>query len=575
MASKDYLFVNKDSRSPSLSRNTGNEAPLASRVNKHVQQQRFWKPSGPRRSWYRPFVRSDSSSSAPSSARSETPILESTTSARTRISSDRQSPKLPTRSTLARISHFDTKQGPRASSQELVSSGDDSRLATGRWPLPSGLLTLIAEPGNAVDAFNTIVVPLTPILAEVIQRQMKWAIAASVTDYTVQEGVKRVFSVVLQNKMRATAFLAMATAQQKEVNALVFPRDQSPELYSYRATKMIREYIENHQGVLPSYTLVDIFRLAMCEWISGNHDAARIHLAYASKLWSNFEPRDSVDHHVQEVCSSEDIFLAIDIDEKPLLALDWLPGLSLDQQPSPSGSQLLSNNSDNRPNAASEATDSETKDDTSQLECDLRLTGSSLVEILHFCTVSLRLVPGSIDRDIGSALKGSLWTVKRRLHATLHRLQSLDLPTPSTDDCIRRSLIIVLLLASTTPERRVARTNTGKLAERLKTSLQNLEISKNSEDVRTPSAATRAQFQDSGLWLWMYTAGFAAAREAPSHDCIKEWFLKRALPLATRICGPRASLNDIQVILSGYLYFNYALGEAVEALSAAIASYAA
>ena len=43
MAPHEYLFVNKDLSSPSLSRNTGCEASLASQVNKHVQQQRFWQ----------------------------------------------------------------------------------------------------------------------------------------------------------------------------------------------------------------------------------------------------------------------------------------------------------------------------------------------------------------------------------------------------------------------------------------------------------------------------------------------------------------------------------------------------
>ncbi|MBA7492482.1 hypothetical protein ES702_03032 [subsurface metagenome] len=569
MAPKDYLFVNKDSRSPSLSRNTGAEASLASRVNKHVQQQRFWKLSGPRRSWYRPFVRSDSSSSAPSPTHSETLPIEETADDRKRLSSDHQAPRTLKRSISARVSPVAAEQGPRSLTQELPTSANDVRLMRGKWPMPPELLTLISEPGNAVDAFNIVAVPLTPILVEVLQRHIKWALAASVTHFAVQEGVKRLLSVILQDKMRAAAFLAMATAQQKHVNALIFPNEQGPELYLYRATKMIREFIETHRGGLPPYILVDIVRLAMCEWISRNHDGARIHLSYASKLWDNFRPQEPVDHHVQEACSSEDIFFAIDVDEKPLLTLNWLPPLPAGPQPLP----MRSDKDVSCRNTGFETSNLPESDCIWQLEHQLLKTSSPLTDILQTYIVGLKSIPDFSHLDFGSALTGPVWIMKRRLHAALHRLQSLDGSLPLVDDSIRRTLIIVLLLASTTLERRVARINTSRLAERLRESLESIEESRSSASTPQSNIDAREQLQSPGLWLWMYVAGLAAAKESPSLDRTRQRFTKRALVLAVRLCGPLASSHQIQKIMSAYLFFDNALGGTVENLAAMIASH--
>lgn len=439
--------------------------------------------------------------------------------------------------------------------------------------MPPELVSFIKDPGAAVDAFTTIAMPLTPILVEVLQRHITWALTACITDFTVQEGVKHIFATILQDRMRAAAFLAMATAQQKKTGGLTFPTDQSPELYSYRATKMIREHIANHQGLLPSYTLVDIFRLALCEWINENYYAAGIHFSYVSRLWDDFEPRDPVDYHVLEVCSSEDVFFAIDIDEKPLLALNWLPRLSTSPRTLSAGSRTLSNRKDERPKAESEVSSLENAVVSWQLEASLRRAKSPLIEILHSCVVALKTIPKFRHVDFGAVLIGPLWIMKRRIHATLHQLQSLDTPAPSADDSIRRALIIVLLLTSTTSERRLGRTNLGRLAERLRTSLESNEELLNSEGTRQMSDVQKEQLQDPGLWMWMYVVGMAAARQLPSRSCTRHWFTKRALMLAIRLCGFSASSHDLEKLLSSYLYFDNALGETVENLSAAVASY--
>lgn len=573
MASKDYLFVNKDSRSPSLSRNTGVEASLASRVNKHVQQQRFWKSSDPRQSWYRPFVRSDSGSSAPSPARSDTQTLEDSADTSRRTSLDQLSPRLSKRPASVRVNSISSRRAPKSSLQRQSDSvSHDLPSTKGKWPIPWDLLTLFNDPGAAVDAFKTIAMPLTPTLVEVVQRYMRWAISASVTQYTVQEGVKRVFASILQDKMRAAAFLAVATAQQKKVSGFVFPSDQGPELYSYQATKMIREYIENHQGRLPSSTLIDIFRLAVGEWMNGNHDAARIHFAYISKLWNDFEPQDAADHHIFEVCSSEEVFFAVDIDEKPLLGLNWLPRI-------PAGPQVLLpiarpilNKKETCTEVGKQAMSPGNAEIGQSLITFLRATDSSLTVIFHDCIAALGMMPNVQIIDFGSALVGPLWSMKRLMHATLHRLQSLDKQIPVIDDSIRRSLVIVLLLASTTSERRVARIDLGKVAMRLKKSLERAEELHRSGSRLQMEHRRRGPSQELELWLWMYTVGMAATADALSPCFTHQWFRRRALLIAVRLLGFSASSDDLKKVLSRYLYFDKALGEAAVILLAAVAS---
>lgn len=568
MASKDYLFINKDSRSPSLSRNTGTEASLASRVNKHVQQQRFWKTSGPRQSWYRPFVRSNSGSSAPSPTRSDPQTLEDLADINRRLSVDQRSPRLPKRSASARVESIASRRAPKSSLEGQHDLVRDVKSIQETWPVPRQLLNLFNDPGTAVDAFKTIVMPLTPSLVEVVTRHMRWATSASVTNYTVKEGVKRVFASILQDKMRAAAFLAVATAQQKKTTGFVFPSDQGPELYSYQATKMIRAYIENHKGPLSSNTLGDIFRLAIGEWMSGNHDAARIHFAYISKLWVHFDPQDAVDYHVWEVCSSEDLFLAIDVDGKPLLDLSWVPRL-------PTGPQLLSTQFYTPSNKDANHLDTENMTDdlaSQRLTTLLRGASSPLTDILHDCIMALGTIPHFQNVDFGSALVGPLWTIKRHMQATLHRLQSLDTPITSINDSIRRSLVIVLFLASTTPDRRIARTNLLGLAERLKESLENNRELRSPDSTSHTEAADREMSQDPGLGLWMYVAGLAATKDSSTPCFTRQWFTRRALLLAVRMFGYSASFQDIERVLSGHLYFNSALGESIAILLAAISS---
>lgn len=438
--------------------------------------------------------------------------------------------------------------------------------------MPPELTSLIRQPGNHIDPFITVVVPLTPALVEALHRHLTWAITASLTDFTVQEGVKRVFSVILQDKMHAAAFLAMTTAQQRRTSELAFPHDQSPEFYAYRATKLIRQHVQGHQGSLPPHTIVDIFRLAMCEWINGNQEAARIHIAQISKNWSDFEPATAVDRHRVEVCSTEDIFIAIDVDKKPLLDVTWEPDLFIGPHALMAGSRSTVDHSFDLESISLSKPGVDRRSNIRQLEDFLRRTQSPMAGILYGIMTGLVSFPRFSGINFGSALTGPTWIMKRRIHAALHRLQALEVKPYSADDSIRRALIIVLLLASTTAERRLVRVNLAQLAARLENSLQALEKLQNAKDSHGHSTSIRDQLQDPGLWLWLYIAGLTAAKESSSQDRVRQWFTKRALLLAVRLCGPFATVDEIEKILSNYLYFENAMGRTIEALSAAIAS---
>ncbi|KAK5091641.1 hypothetical protein LTS08_005402 [Lithohypha guttulata] len=568
MVSRGFLFINKDSNSPSLSRNTGSEAALASKVNKHVQQQRFWKSSGPRRNWYRAFVRSDSSDTStpsPSEDSLNEDIFEysrspSRDSFEQKLSKSPRRPSTPIRSssTVSAV-----QRTPRSVPQDTVIKQESPPRERVNWLDP--IFSLASRPGDVADPFNTTVVPITSALRDVLSRHLRWAVSSSITEFAIHEGIRRIFMVVLTDRMHSAAFLAMATAQQRKTAGLVLPHDQSPEHYSYIATKLIREHLEANGDEVDPYAFVDIFRLAMCEWLNGNHTAARIHFAYIARNWSSLRPRDGSERHNVEVISSEDIFLAIDIDEKPLLQLSWEPELPLGPHKIPSSAMKVLE----RRNKAELSPKPPPPEVGSRL---LRLVSpdSDVRTIIESCLNTLHASSHFSQIDYASATTGYNWIVKRRLHATMHRLQSLDITGSSVEEPVRRALVILLLLATSTPARRIGRTDVPRLAAQLRHSM----LAARSSVTQCKNGKTSANCGqqpikkiDPALWLWMSHIGYLAARENDqifsANSEVIEWFTQQSLQLTLQICGPLVTVDEIRTLLSGYLYFEHVQGHSL------------
>lgn len=588
MAPQGFLFVNKHSNSPSLSRNTGCEASLASKVNKHVQQQRFWKSSGPRKNWYRPFVRSDSS--GPPSP-SESSFYEEVTD----IKSEHSSPerRLPaslaqgateqerspsTQGPIAPRRRASTRQPPRSVPESLVRRHAVQNTVMGkqkpqdeRTPIGVDPTTILSSrPGDINDPFNCTIVQITPELRDVLDRHLRWAVSSAVSDFAIKEGVQRIITSVLTDRMHSTAFLAMATAQQKRTSDIVLPHDHSPEYYSYCATKIIREYIAARPGEVEPYTFVDIFRLAMCEWLSGNHKAARIHFSYIARNYNNFKPHNAAEWHSIEVISTEDLFLAVDVDEKPLLSLTWEPELAAGPRIATSvvEDMIRSSIGSIEPDRSSRGPSAVRKRASSPKQSSGLIAvipqQSLLRPPMQKLLISLQSFPKYSQIDFGSATTGELWIMKRRIHATLHRIQSMQTVESSVEECVKRTLLILLFLASTTPARRLGRTDVPRLAVRLKDALVAAKAVR-SQQIGGPACSrdTNSTMQPK-LYLWMLITGLVAAKEGPVNEELLQWFSKRVVISALQVCGPQPMSEQVNAALEEYLTFSNVHGNIVE-----------
>lgn len=565
-SNKGFLFINKDSRSPSLSRNTGSEAALASKVNKHVQQQRFWKNSGPRKNWYRPFVRSGSSgpSSTPSPSQSSGDFdIRQHSRSPSHASTDNPLPSRASRSRV--IPRSDTSaidRSPRSATSEVVVKQETPKALNLESFDP--IFSLATRPGDAVDPFNNTVVPITSALRDVLSRHLRWVVSSSITEFAIHEGIRRIFTAIMTSPMHSSAFLAMATAQQRKTAGVILPHDESPEHYSYEATKMIRKHLKTNTNRIDPYTFVDIFRLAMCEWLNGNHEAARIHFAYLAQHFVRVRPQDWGEQHNLEVISSEDIFLAIDIDEVPLLKVNWEPELP---------SELTS---------ILDLDDPLQSQSTLQAKCENRLVAllpneSHTKTILQQCLQGLQTLRDPSQTDFATATSGHNWIVKRRLHATMHRLQSFRAHDRCIEEPIRRAIIILLLLTTTTPARRVGRTNVARLAERLRRTMSTAQVqTTQSRNGKQNANANRVPIQkaDPALWLWMCTIGLLAAQDRDStfreDETVTQWFLQQAQQTTLQLKGPLVTEEELKDLLSAYLYFDNPQSSAIRDIVAII-----
>jgi len=435
--------------------------------------------------------------------------------------------------------------------------------------------------GDTNDPFSCTIVPLTPELRDVLAQHLRWAVSSAVSDFAIKQGVQRIITSVLTDRMHSTAFLAMATAQQRRTSDIVLPHDHSPEYFSYRATKIIREYIAARPMGVEPYTFIDIFRLAMCEWISGNHKAARIHFSYIARNYDDYKPHDAAEWHNIEVISTEDLFLAIDVDEKPMLSLTWEPELAAGPTVATSAvedpikSSIGPDRNIREPRAVSRGASSSNQN--SSLTA-LLAHQPSLKPVVQTLLASLQSFPKYSQLDFGPATTGERWVMKRRIHATLHRLQSVAIVAEaSVEGCVRRTLLILLFLASTTPARRLGRTDMARLAARLRHALLATEAVQSSRQIdgAPTSACGRGantdhvmQQQQPELYLWMFATGLVAAKEEPVDEDLRRWFCERAVVLVLRVCGPQPVLEQVNAVLEEYLTFSSVHRGVVEELCA-------
>lgn len=398
---------------------------------------------------------------------------------------------------------------------------------------------------------------------EVIQRHLTWTVSSSVTDFAIRQGYRRVFSTILQNQMHTAAFLAFVTVQLDKLGDVKMPYNHSPELYSYKATRLIRQHIETHSVAMDPYVLLDVFRLALGEWIRRNHRAAKIHFSFIAQNWHKYSPQGAEGQHNEEVFSSEDVLLAIDLDEKPLLALTWEPSLVV--EPNEVSENQSSTGSPMQNRAEGAPLELSMKDENGdKLIALLNLVHPRFGQIAQDLFTGLKHFPNFSSVDFAAATVGPVWTMKRRIQATLHRLQSLDVEEPCIAACIRRTLLILLILATTSPARRVGRTDMARVARRLQSSLKTFAMSSGSPTTDQDRSLTYHRSRDSGLWLWMCATGLVAANEEPSQTNLIYWFSRRTQQTALQHFGSRLTTASLEGALSRYLFFQQVYKSTIE-----------
>lgn len=556
MASSGFLFVNDDAKTVNKSRKGTKEAQ---RINRYVQQQRLYK-QGSRQNWYRPFTRTESTT--PESQYLPTPVHSPAHSWPPGQSpgSSADAGQLEGQQ-ISPISYnwpvtTEPGSGLGESENEYVSSLDDVYLP----------LTPFAHiPGGSVDPFQCTIIPMTPVAIEVLQRHVTWVFDSAISQYTVTKGMESIGNVILQDEMHATSFIAFATAQASKTYGITLPHENSPQYYTYKSTKLIRRHIDKHANspsIHSPYLLMDIFRTAMAEWMIGNAAAARVHFAYIVRSLERFKQDGATAHHVIEVVSSADLWMSIDLDEKPLMDRSWsldlnLPGFIIE-------------------------------DDISLEDQGGSTTfGEGLVTVarsLHVANISglivdlvndLRRFPAFSTINFATATEGPTWIMKRKMHSMIHQLVPLNEQKPSTtiasslEGCLKLVILMILFFASTTPSRRVGRVDTGKLALRLKTALIKFE--------RTHSAQPESA-QDPTFWAWLYLTGLSSAKQAAipkgwddtqRQDLIL-WFTKRAKMAIAQSprCGSWANSKDIANALQHFLYFDVVFMDAIRYVTA-------
>lgn len=558
------MFVNDDAKTVTKSKKGTKEAQ---RINRYVQQQRLYKQES-RKNWYRPFTKAQSttpenrylSSPVHSPAYSWPPSTNS--SPATRLDSSSQ-----TTPDSRKLILDETNQQFTAGPESSIDDTQEEALSTGSSPgqVLQPLTAFAHIPGGSVDPFQCTIIPMTPVSIEVLQRHVTWVFDSAISQYTITKGMESIGNVILQDEMHATSFIAFASAQACKTYGITLPADHSPQYYTYKSTKLIRRHLEknaNSPSIYSPYMLMDIFRTAMAEWMIGNVVAARVHFAYIVRSLECLDRESAAGQHVVEVVSSADLWLSIELDEKPLMDRFWsldlkLPGFIIEDDISLEDQPAIDALSEGLVLVASSV-------GTADLS-------SMVLELIN----DLRRFPTFSKIKFATATVGPTWIMKRKMHSLIHQLLPINDQKPTTtiasslENCVRLGLLMTLFYASTTPSRRIGRVDTDKLASRLKMALVRFE--------RTHTAQPEPA-RDPTFLTWLYLTGLASAMQSSipkrwddtEKQQLIEWFTKRAKMAIAQSpqCGPRADTAKVANAMQRFFYLEVVLHNAIQSVVA-------
>lgn len=426
-------------------------------------------------------------------------------------------------------------------------------------------MRIAVRANDHIDPFCTSVVPMTSDAVRIIRSQLDWADEAAVTQFSQLGARLTTFQLIFGDELLAAPWLAFAGEQMRQYRGIEPSPELAPELMAVTAFQSIKRRVA--EGTASDMTLMSaVFRLALYEWITRNHDAAKVHFQFIKSQWHTFFPHSAVDQHYYEIMSCEDVFFAVDIDEKPMLDLDWEPELSMKKDPAMRRASL------ENLRLIPGAMQFQTPAVENHLLAAIRagLISPELQNIVLDLQDNLNQFTAYSQLNFALATTGAQWIMKRRLQAAVHRLQSIE---PSTerplDQAIRRTLTIILTCGSLSPIRRLARISLSNVAARLRLALQQVAT-----DAQLLEASYRHSLPQHGrsftynslLWLWMCLTGLAGAADGLCEEGLEEWFLERAAHAAEKAFKRCPDLYQVEGALKGYLFFECAYERAIPRL---------
>jgi hypothetical protein len=522
-----FLFINKHAASPSLSKNAGNEAPLAALVNKHVQRR------GPKRGnlqnqaqWYRPFL----------------PAKHTPTQTSTRGQNNSWKRADETVSQDLRCDGIAAGYGlPTPPQDTTIELSDDASelkerrmkvIYSGRQHSGFPLLRANFSAADCVDPFDSTALPRGQGVQPILQFYTSWVAKSSITQYTRFPGLGTLLQGVLHNKMHMYSLLASAAARMRQVSHIEFKRNESPEYFNYKAIGLLREYIASVGPGFDRQAMLDVLRLCTCEWYLQNYSAARTHIGCIKPFWNSlaFSTSD-IDCHIHDCFSSNDIFLALETDTLPALALTW-------ETTSPTEAPRSMILAEAYPSPQSPYQNAGLEGNPRLGSClyDAAKSGlfSPQMTAIIFAVVSIFEAAGCTERLLETAASEVQWICKKKSQALLHRLLSFS--SQSQEECVRRTLLIILSCISMSAIWRSGKLDMSKLAERLQRSAAQCSESVRESDLRT--------------WLWIYVTGAFATEGC---DARQEWFLSQGARAAKSM--NINAYTELEKVLAQYIFF--------------------
>jgi hypothetical protein len=419
---------------------------------------------------------------------------------------------------------------------------------------------------DCIDPFNSTALPLDKTVQPVLQHYLD---SVSVPSYRLclskscltersHTAISDLFRGSLYDKMHLYSLLSVTAARMNRVFRVDFDQKTNPEYFNYKAIGCLRDYLSSVDKMFDKTALLDIYYLCIYEWYMHNYNAARMHLVFISHFWDSMSIASSdFDHYIHDMVSYNDVFLAVEMNAVPILALNWEPE-------SFSDARMAEIRLEIDKAMATLYSSSRPSDDKFG---PAQIMGSGLIDaaqadtfcqgmtVVLFDMVSLFQVARYTQIFPVTSAAEVQW-VSRKSQALIHRL--LSIVYDGYEDCVRITLLIILTFISAPKIWRNGKVDLSKLAKRLRVRLKHFwdgaEYFGAQNTGINPSA-------ESPIWLWICLTGAFSAEDVRDDQ---EWFLTQGARIA-RSMTMKTNVK-LQEVLESYVFFENMQGTCLRQL---------